>query len=286
MFKITFTMPERRLYWPDMKPAAAFAAGLWTGAAVIAAVGAFYLRVWELGRSGGTPATAKLETRLQLLQQEQARSAAEESRLKQTIADLQAELDARAAIDSRRQYRLARREPNTPDPSVEQWIVDSVVQADATVLPKLEEAALDNNLSALDALALLAELDNAAALTRVWGAPSLNGESRLRATLLVAATVELNPHGGELLSALFSGTPVDPQMRDAALAGLMMPDFTTRLKQSNEFPSPPHFRPDYVMRLKLVESWRATTTDEQLLLTFDRVRGRLAQRAAESAQAK
>ena len=265
-----------------MKPAAAFAAGLWTGAAVIAAVGAFYLRVWELGRSGSAPAGHdKLETRIQLLQQEQARATAEEARLKQTIADLQSELDARAAIDARRQSRMARREPNAPDPSVEQWIVDAVIQGDAQALPKLEEAALNNNLSAIDALALLAEHDNAETLTRVWGSPSLNGESRLRATLLVAATVELNPRGGELLGALFSATPVDPQMRDAALAGLMMPDFTTRLKQSSDFPSPPHFRPDYAMRLKLLETWRAATTDEQLLLTFDRVRTRLTQRAAE-----
>jgi hypothetical protein len=270
-----------------MKPAAAFAAGLWTGAAVIAAVGAFYLRVWELGRSGSAPAGRdKLETRIQLLQQEQARATAEEARLKQTIADLQSELDTRAAIDARRQSRMARREPNTPDLSVEQWIVDAVVRGDAQALPKLEEAALDNNLSAIDALALLAEHDNAEALTRAWGSPSLNGESRLRATLLLAATVELNPHGGELLSALFTGMPTNPQMRDAALAGLMMPDFTTRLRQSSDFPVPPHFRPDYAMRLKLVESWRAATSDEQLLLSLDRVRARLAQRATESAPAQ
>ena len=64
-----------------MKPAAAFAAGLWTGAAVIAAVGVFYLRVWELGRTGSGPlGREKLETRIQLLQQEQTRAQAEEAR--------------------------------------------------------------------------------------------------------------------------------------------------------------------------------------------------------------
>jgi hypothetical protein len=270
-----------------MKPAAAFAAGLWTGAAVIAAVGVFYLRVWELGRPSNSPVGRdKLETRLQLLQQEQTRAVAESVRLKQTIAELQAELEARAAIDTRRQYRMTRREPSAPDPTVESWIVDAVVKGDAQALPQLETAALDNNLSAIDALALLAERDNAEALTRVWGAASLNAESRLRATQLLAATAELNPHAGSLLGALFTGTPTDPQMREAALVGMMIPDFTTRLRQSSDFPVPPHFRPDYAARLRLVESWRAAVADEQLLLTIDRVRMRLVQRAAETAPAQ
>jgi hypothetical protein len=102
----------------------------------------------------------------------------------------------------------------------------------------------------------------------------------------LAATLELNPRAETLLSPLFTGTPIDPQMREAALAGMMMPDFTTRLRQSSDFPVPPHFRPDYALRLRLVEGWRAVVTDERTLQSIDRARERLLQRTAETAPAQ
>jgi hypothetical protein len=264
-----------------MKPAAAFAAGLWTGAAVIAAVGAFYLRVWELGRTGsGSVGREKLESRIQLLQQEQTRAQAEEARLKQTIAELQAELETRMVVDTRRQMRLARREAIVPDPAVEPWMVEAVAKGDLEALPRLEQAALQNNLLALDALALLAERDSGEALARVWSAAGLNDAGRARGTFLLAATLEVNAHSEDLLLTIFTATPANPQLREAALAGIEMPDFSTALRQGANFPVPPHLHPDYVQRLRVVESWRATVTDQQVLAEIDRVRARLAQHAA------
>ena len=261
-----------------MKPAAAFAAGLWTGAAVIAAVGMFYLRVWELGRTGSRQyGREKLETRIQLLQQEQTRAQAEEARLKQTIAELQAELAVRVAMDARRQLRLARREASPPGPPVEPWMVDAVVNGNVEALPQLEQAALLNNLPALDALALLADRDNGEALTRVWGAAGLSDASRERSTFLLAATVEVNPRAEELLQSIFAAVPANPRLREAALAGIEMPDFATILRQGTNFPAPPHFPPDYVQRLWVVESWRTVVTDQQFLAMIDQVHARLAQ---------
>jgi hypothetical protein len=265
-----------------MKPVAAFAAGLWTGAAVIAVVGLFYLRIWELNRTGNSPAgRGKLESRIELLLQEQTRAQAEETRLKQTIAEVQSRLEACLASDARRQSRLSRRET---EPALEPWIVDAVVKGDESALPRLEQAAAQNNPLALDAVALLAERDNGEALTRVWNATTLNDASRQRATLLLAATVEVNAHAEELLQGIFTTPPAAPLVRESAVAGLAMPDFSTKLRQNTDVPAPPHFHPDYAQRLRLLETWRAAVTDEQLLATMDNIRARLAGRAAGEGQ--
>ena len=270
-----------------MKPAAAFAAGLWTGAAVIAAVGVFYLRVWELGRTGSGPlGREKLETRIQLLQQEQTRAQAEEARLKQTIAELQTELETRATIDARREMRLARREANPPEVAIELWMINAVAKGDVQALPRLEQAALQGDLLALDALALLADHDNCDALTRVWSAGILTVAGRERATFLLAATVELNPRTEDLLQSIFATPTAEGRLREAALAGIETPDFATKLRQTDDFPAPPHFRPDYGQRLWLVESWRTVVADPQLLATIDRVHGRLAQHAVGARRAE
>lgn len=266
-----------------MKPAAAFAAGLWTGAVVMAAVGAFYLRVWELGRSGnGSQGREKLETRIQLLQQDQTRALAEEARLKQTIADLQSELETRATMEARREFRLARREAYAPEASVDPAIVDAVVKGDVQALPRLEQAALQNNLLALDALALLADRDSGETLNRVWIATGLSTAGRERATFLLAATVEVNPRAEDLLQKLFANPPTEGRLQEAALAGIEKPDFPTKLRQTDDFPAPPHFQPDYGQRLWVVESWRTVVTDTQLLAMIDQVHARLAQHLAGS----
>jgi hypothetical protein len=270
-----------------MKPAAAFAAGLWTGAVVMAAVGAFYLRVWELGRSGsGSQGREKLETRIQLLQQDQTRALAEEARLKQTIADLQTELETRAAMEARREFRVARREAYTTEAPVDPAIVDAVVKGDVQALPRLEQAALQNNLPALDALALLADRDGGESLNRVWNASNLSSAGRERATFLLAATLEVNLRAEDLLHSVFANPPADRRLQEAALAGIEKPDFPTKLRQTDDFPAPPHFQPDYGQRLWVVESWRTVVTDEQLLVVLDQVRARLAQHVAGERRAE
>jgi hypothetical protein len=265
-----------------MKPTAAFAAGLWTGAVVMAAVGFFYLRVWDLGRPGSGPAGGdKLESRIQLLQQEQSRAQAEEARLRQTVADLQSELATRLAMEERHEQRLARREATTPEPPVESWIIETVVKGDTQALSRLARAALADNLPALDALALLADLDNGYTLDLVWNSPQLSTAGRERAAFLLAATAEVNPNAATLLQKLFATPGLDPQLSAAAIAGIETPNFKTRLNQSPDFPAPPHFRPDYTQRAWMVQTWRAVVTDPQLAATLDRVRDRLAQRASE-----
>lgn len=260
-----------------MKSAAAFAAGLWTGAVVVAGVGIFYLRILEFGHHDTVPSgQEKLETRIQLLQQDQARAQAEEARLKQTISELQSKLEARATVDTRRQLRTARREATEIEPPPETWIVDAVVKGDTEALPRLEQAALESNIAAIDALAMLAEHDNGETLTRIWNSDKLTVTARQRATLLLAATAEVNPRAEELLQSIFTTPPADPLLREAALAGILMPDFSTRLRQGDGFPAPPHFRPDYAYRLRLVDGWRGAVTNEQLLALIDHVRDKLA----------
>ncbi len=258
-----------------MKPAAAFAAGLWTGAVVMAAVGVFYLRAWEPGRAPASPQGRQtLEGRLQLLQQEQSRAEAEQARLKQTIAELQAQLQARATAEARRQLRLAYREQATEDLPAERWIVEAVTNMDARALPRLERAAMENNLAALDALALLAELDNGEALDRVWASPDLNAAARERAAFLLAATVELNPQAEQLLHEVFASAPTDARLCAAALAGIESPEFKTPLRAVTESPASSVVA-DYTQRVWMVESWRTVVADPKVAAQIDRVQERL-----------
>jgi hypothetical protein len=219
-----------------------------------------------------------LQARVQTLQQDQVRSQTEMTRLKQTIAELQSRLDALPVVEARRQSRLNRQQLTSTELPVEPWIVDAVVRGDITVLPRLEQAALQNNLPALDAVALLADRDNGEALTRVWNSSALNAAARQRAALLIAATVEANPPAEELLLALFSTESPEPRVREAALAGILNPEFSTPLQRSDGFPSPPHVRPDYSRRLLMVEMWHASVIDPQLQEVIDRVHAKLAQR--------
>jgi len=252
-----------------MKSAAAFAVGLWTGALVMAAVGAFYLHLFGVPRPADSQdGRQQLDARIQKLQLEQTNTTAEIQRLRQTVAELRtvpvaapAEAPARRAL--------------MPD-----WILESVRSADAQALPKLEQAAAQNDLAALDALALLADLDNAAALTRVWSAASLDATSKSRTTVLLAATVELNPHGEELLTGLARSPTENSVLIDAALTGLVAPNFSSRLARGTGVLAQPLFKPDYALRLRIIDALRAALTDEVLLAVADRAHQRIAERVA------
>jgi len=255
-----------------MKPVAAFAVGLWTGALVMAAVGVVYFRVLDRGRTEVSPQSQEqMESRLLLLQQEQAKAAAEAQRLRQTVAELRTR--TRAQPESR---RITQPAPRRESEGVDAWIVDSVLEPDTEMLTKLEQAAQQNNLSALDGLALLAEHDNAAALTRAWSSSALNPAAKVRATMLLAATVETNPQGAELIESL-AGNAV---LLEAALAGLGAPDFSSRLVRGTGITPPPHFKPDYALRLRIVENLRQAVTDETLGGVIERVRSSLTQHGA------
>jgi hypothetical protein len=261
-----------------MKPSAAFALGLWTGAVVVAAIGAFHLR--GLARVAGEPspqAVKELQAKteeIQQLRQEQARLTAEDARLRQTISELKRNSDTRALVDTRRDQREVRRRvpfrltaetPSPPAPGSstdESWIADAVANADVDALPRLQSAALEGSRAALEALAWLADRDNADALTRVWTSDSLSGPLRVEAARLLAVTLEVNPHGGQLLQTLFTSQDADQKQLAAAIDGLVNP--------------PPRVRPDYAERLQLVDTLRAQVTDPNLLANLDRAREQLA----------
>ena len=278
----------------SMKSSAAFALGLWVGAVVVAAIGAFHLRGLALARREPTPQMAKelqgKTEEIQLLRQEQARLTAEGARLRQTISELKSNLDARVLMETRRDLREARRrvpfssggETSSSTPSSrgadESWIAAAVANGDVSALPRLQSAALEGSEGALDALALLADRDSADALTRVWRSESLTTAQRMRATRLLAATVEVNPRGARLLQALFTAQDIDPKLLARAIDGLVNPNFVTTLG----IPSPPPYRPDYAERLRLVDSLRAQVTDTNVLASLDNAREELAALAGQA----
>ena len=270
-----------------MKPSAAFALGLWVGAVVVAAVGAFYLR--GLSRKAGEPApqlARQLQDKaeeIQQLRQEQTRLQAEDLRLRQTISELKSNLDARVLAETQRETREERRRipfrsagetssPASAEQTVdESWIADAVANGDVDALPQLQAAALQGSEAALDALALLADRDSAEALTHVWMADSLSVTLRVRAARLLAVTLEVNPQGEQLLQILFVAQDADSRQITAALDGLVNPSLPTSLG----VPVPPRFQTDYADRLRLVDILRAQVTDTNVLASLNNAREEL-----------
>jgi hypothetical protein len=266
-----------------MKSAAAFALGLWTGAVLIGAVGTHYFRVLDQARLDASPQVReKIETRVQLLQQEQARAAAEATRLKETVAELKSNLAAQTSVEVRRLPRAVRL-PEAPaeEPAGENWISGAVATGDTAALPRLEAEAVAGDDVALDAVALLADRDNGEALLNVWNAPAANAVTKVRATRLIAASLEVIPSAIELLTALFFAAQPDPNLLEAALRGLGTPEFTTKLTADASVEPPPHFVPNYALRLRVLDTVRPAVTDERLLALLNRSQNRLVQHAAE-----
>jgi len=249
-----------------MKPAAAFAVGLWTGALVMTAVGLVYFH-WGAGPAGrlAVPAQDQWEAQLATLNQENARLVAEAQRLRETVAEMR-----NRPVDVPVQRVPFRRRAGTSE--FEPWILEAVHNPDAQSLPKLEQAALQNNLAALDALALLADRDQAEALVRVAASPNLNPTGRQRAVLLLGACVELNPHVEELLLVL---TGNDQSLAAMAVAGLETPRFASRLGIT----SSPRIKADYALRLRILTALRSAVTEESLVARLEQAQAKISQRA-------
>jgi hypothetical protein len=262
-----------------MKPAAAFALGLWTGAVLTAAVGTFYFRLLKpLHIESSSQDQSRLETRVQVLQQEQSRAAAEQQRWRQQVADLKNTI-ARLQTEVQSQPRAVEvRE--TPAPTAGNWIEAAVIAGDTQALPRLEQAALQGDEAALDAVALLADRDRGAGLLHVWSAATVPA-TKTRVVFLVAATLEVIPQAGELLLALFTSAPNELNLLEAALTGLANPDFATDVAPRGSEMAPPHFQLNVTQRLKLLENLRATLTDDRLLTIASRVQSNLIWRISE-----
>ena len=238
-----------------MKPAAAFSIGLWTGAAVIAAVGLFTVQQFGRGRGRGGAASATdsnlvaASEQVQLLEQDNARLNAEVQRLKETAATLKKDLEERAASETQRRipFRMPTPEAEVlpPPGASSNWIEQAVAAADAGALPELEKAALRNNRRALEAIALLADRDQSATLTRVWRLGALTLPNLVDATRYLAATMEVNPDGEQLIRGLAGDPAADARVLYAAIDGVANPGFPVSFGRDTPVPAPPHFKPDY-----------------------------------------
>ena len=258
-----------------MKPAGAFAVGLWTGALVMTAVGLVYYRL----NAGATakpllPAVDQCAAELDAANQDNARLTAEAQRLRETVAELR----SRQTTEPVRRIPF-RRLPVAPE--IESWILENTSNPDAQSLPKLEQAALQNNLDALDAVALLADRDKGETLMRICASPTLNEAGKQHALQLLGAIVELNPHAEEWLLALAGNAPAWAVW---AVPGLETPGFATRLAHGTGITPPPRFKPDYALRLRIVTSLRAAVTDENLAARIEQARARITQRAGTAEQ--
>ncbi len=272
-----------------MKPAAAFSIGLWTGAAVMAAVGLFYVQGSQRTRSGtASVADSKLAAdteQIQLLDQENARLSAEVQRLKETASTLKSNLAVSAAMEPVRRIPFRRESATTETSSTDAartgWIYQAVAAGDVTALPRLEKVATNNNRRALQAVALLADRDQGAALTRVWRSGSLTVPSLVEATRCLAATMEVNPDADQLLRGLAADPTADLRVLYAAVDGLANPSFPVNFGSDAAIPAPPHFRPDYALRIRLLESLRSSFTDESLRAYVDQAKAEAQSRWAE-----
>ena len=274
----------------NMKPAAAFSIGLWTGAAVIAAIGLFYVQGSQHARSGASPSTntdgSAESEQIRLLQQENARLNAEVRRLKETASTLSSNLEMQTVVESRRRIPfvpgLNEARSATPEVASESWIVQVVAGADAAALPQLEKMALRGNRRALEAVALLADQDQAATLTRVWRSGALTLPNLVEATHYLAATLEINPDAEQLLRGVAADPNVDARVLYAAVDGLANPNFPVSFAPVAEVPAPPHFKPDYPRRIRLLDSLRSSFTDENIRAYADQAKTDLQTRWTES----
>ena len=273
-----------------MKPAAAFSIGLWTGAAVIAAIGLFYVQGSQHARGGALPATnsdlSAESEQIRLLQQENARLNAEVRRLKETASTLNSNLEMQAAVEPRRRIPfvpgLNEAQSTTPEVASESWIVQVVAGADTAALPQLEKMASRNNRRALEALALLADQDQAVTLTRVWRSGALTLPNLVEATRYLAATLEVNPDAEQLLRGVATDPNVDARVLYAAVDGLANPNFPVSFAGAGAVPSPPHFKPDYPRRIRVLESLRSSFTDDNARAYADQAKTELQTRWTES----
>jgi hypothetical protein len=273
-----------------MKPAAAFSIGLWTGAAVIAAIGLFYVQGSERAHSGALPATnsdlSAESEQFRLVQQENARLNAEVQRLKETASILKNNLETRAVVESPRRIPFRREaiEAGTAPPEVasESWIEQVVAGADTTALPQLEKLALRNNRRALEAVALLADQDQAGTLTRVWRSGALTLPNLVEATRYLAATLEVNPDAEQLLRGLAADPNADVLVLNAAVDGLANPNFPVTLGRVATVPAPPHFKPDYSRRIRVLDSLRSSFADDNARAHADQAKVELQTRWTES----
>jgi hypothetical protein len=249
----------------------------------------FYVQGSERARSGTTSAAdselAATTEEIRSLEQENARLNAEVQRLKETASALKSNLAEKVTLENSRipfAPPPTAVEPIVTDAGPENSIDRAVATADAAALPQLEKLALRNNRRALEAVALLADRDQAATLTRVWRSGLLTMPRLVDATRFLAATMEINPDAEQLLRGLAADPSADARVLYAAVDGLANPSFPVSFEHDAAVPGPPHFKPDFAARIRMLESLRLSFTDADLRSYVDQVRAELQTRGAES----
>jgi len=271
-----------------MKPAAAFSIGLWAGAAVVLAVGLFYRQNADRPHgSGSLDANTKLAAQMdqiRVLEQDNARLSAELQRFKETTSVLKSNLDSQSETDETTVRRIPFARPTPPaeapppEPAPDAWVEQAVAGADASTLPALEKLALKNNRRALEAIARLSDLDQAATLTRVWRSGLLSLPRLADATRYLAATMEVNPEAEQLLRGVATDPNADPRVVLAVVDGLANP--SAALSQEGAGPdvsgvAHPHFKPDYAERIRLLDSLRSSVTNDDVRAELDQAKAEL-----------
>ncbi len=173
-------------------------------------------------------------------------------------------------------------EASTPEVASESWMEKTVAEADAGALPQLEKLALRNNRRALEAIALLADQDQAGTLTRVWRSGALTPANQAVATRYLAATMELNPEAELILRGLVADANTDTRLLYSAVDGLSNPSFPVSFGRVAPIPPPPHFKPDYGRRMRVLDNLRSAFTDETARAYADQARADLQTRSTES----
>ena len=274
-----------------MKPLAAFAMGLWTGAVVVGVVAMWRFHEGPYSKTEVRAAMAAelqdKETEIRRLQQEQARLAAETQRLKETLAELKVAQRAPAARrleppSGRTRPAVTAAPPASAESAALRAFEDAVIKRDATALTRLESLALKNDDAALEALALLADTDEAATLTRVWSAGTLNSTNFLKATRFLGATAEANPHLEPILRQLAAEGTGDQRMWRAVVDGLADPSLPSRLGGVSLGRSTPRSKTDLELRLRLLDVVRGVVADEPVQQYADRARAELQDRSGRT----
>lgn len=266
-----------------MKASAAFAVGLWTGAVVVAAVAWFhYSDTLRSSADGSTSTPSELEAKddqIRLLRRDQARLQAETQRLRETVSELKSNRVARAMF----RMQHTARPPATESETGTAWMDDAVTAGDAASLPKLEQLATQGDASALEALALLADLDKAESLMRVWNSTRLDASASVKAARYLAATIELNPQGQQFLVGLPTRAATDARVLCATVDGLINPSFPTTLARTTPANAPPHFKPDFGLRARILDGLHGAVTDAEARACIEKAREELAARVAQAA---
>jgi hypothetical protein len=173
-------------------------------------------------------------------------------------------------------------ETEIPPGASSNWMEQAVSSSDASALPELEKAALQNNHAALEAIALLADRDQSAMLNRVWRSGALTLPNQVDATRYLAATMEVNPDAEQLLHALAIDPTIDARLLYAAVDGMANPVFPVSFGHELPVPAPPHFKPDFATRMRMLESLRSSVADDNLRAYIDQAKAELQARWAET----